>query len=261
MIIDTHIHLTADDFQKDLDNFLKEALAANVRYFICIGAGYGIETARSALSLANQYDNIFASTGIHPHDADESYEMDLLFKLASKEKVVAIGETGLDFYYENSSKENQYKCFKEQIALAKEVGKPLIIHCRDAAEEVLSVLKKEDAQKIGGVFHCYSESADFAKELAAINFMVSFPGILTFKKSEALRRAAKDIPLSQIMLETDAPYLSPEPKRGKLCHPAYIKYTAEKLAEVKNLTLKEVEKATSNNAIQFFNLPIGRPLS
>ena len=256
MIIDSHIHLNAPDYNAELQALLLEAIDEQVKYFICVGAGYGAESAVQAVELSKKYDYIFASVGIHPHDVDEKFNFESIEELSVHSKVLAIGETGLDYAKEYSSKENQFKYFRKQIELAQVTKKPLIIHSRGAANDCYEILKEMEAEKIGGVFHCYAEDARFAEKLYDINFMVSFPGIITFKNATEAQQAAKEIPLEQIMIETDGPFLAPTPYRGKLCRPAYIIETAKKLAELKDMDLEELCKKLSENTIKFFKLPI-----
>lgn len=252
MFIDSHVHLNATDFAADLPAVLDRARAAGIEAFLCVGAGYGSDSAASAVALAEQERDIWASVGVHPHDAGKECDEALVRKLATHPRVVAIGETGLDYFRNNSSPEAQERWFRLQIELAREVRKPLIIHSREAAEDCLRILQEMGAADVGGVFHCYSEDASFAQRLAAINFRVSFPGILTFKKSEATRQIARAIPLQQILLETDGPYLAPEPNRGKRCESAMMVATAHMLARLKDLSIEEVGAATSANARALF---------
>ena len=259
MIIDSHIHLNAPDYQENLEELLAEAQEQSVEKFICVGAGYGSESASQAVELADKYDCIYASIGIHPLDAHNPYDQDVIQDLAKHPKVVAIGETGFDYYHRDDCKEQQRVAFTWQIELAKESNKPLIIHARsktsEAAADCLALLTEMAAQEVGGVFHCYGENAEFAKQLAEINFMVSFPGIITFKNAESVQQAAKEIPIEQIMIETDGPYLAPTPYRGKLCRPAYIVETAKTLAEVRGLSTPECNKQIYDNTVKFYNLP------
>lgn len=256
MIIDSHIHLNAPDYKENFDDYLNEAKRIGIEYFICVGAGYGADSAKQAVELAEKYDCIYASVGIHPHDADDDFDFKVIEELSTHPKVVAIGETGLDYFRMLASKENQFKYFRKQIELSQKVNKPLIIHSREAAEDCITELTNLNAKTTGGVFHCFSENADFAKRLANINFMVSFPGVITFNKAEETREAAKNTPLSQLMIETDGPYLSPTPYRGKLCKPEYIIETAKKLAEIKDMPLSELTEKLTENTIKFYSLPI-----
>ncbi|MCO6432131.1 MAG: TatD family hydrolase [Deltaproteobacteria bacterium] len=253
-LIDTHIHLDAADFDADREEVITRARSAGVCAMITVGAGYGLESATRAVEIASSHGDIWASVGVHPHDAGKEFSPDAIRKLCSNKKVVAIGETGLDFYRDWSPKERQYSAFRTQIELALEVGKPLIIHCRQAAEECLSVLQEMRASEVGGVFHCFSEDAAFARKLMDINFIVSIPGSVTFKKADALRDAVRQIPLDRIMLETDAPFLAPEPHRGKRCESALMVETAKAVADIKKISFEELAAATTHTARAFFKL-------
>ena len=253
-LIDTHIHLGAADFDNDRSQVVARALESGVSAMICIGAGYGKVSAARALEIADQYDCVHASVGLHPNDASEPFDTAFLEDLAAHPKVVAIGETGLDFYRDHAARSDQERWFRAQTRLAVSLKKPLIIHSRDAGQDCLAILESEDAAQAGGVFHCYAEDAAFAERLAAINFLVSFPGSLTFKKAEKMREAAAKIPVSQIMLETDAPFLAPEPYRGKRCESSFMLETAKRLAAIKGVTLEELSKKTSANAKRLFKI-------
>ncbi len=177
-----------------------------------------------------------------------------MVSLSQNKRVRAIGETGLDFYRDWSPKKDQERWFRLQIEIAHERKLPLIIHSREAGKECLEILKEMEAEKIGGVFHCYGEDAHFAEKLRAMNFLISFPGIITFPKATNVHEAARDIPLEQIMVETDAPYLAPVPYRGKRCESAYVRHTAERLAEIKKVTFEEVARITTENALRFYGI-------
>ena len=253
-IIDSHLHLDAEAFSADQEACIERAMAAGVTTMISIGAGYGgLSSAYKAISLAERYPAIWATAGVHPQDADQQVDLAELRRLAQHPKVVAIGETGLDFFKKLSSPERQYHLFVEQIRIAREVRKPLIIHSREAGEECLRLLSENNAQEVGGVFHCFAEDASFAQRLWEIGFYVSFPGIITFKKSEHTRSICAQIPLEQILVETDSPYLAPEPHRGKRCEPAFVVETARRLAEIKGVTLEEVATVTSANTRRLFH--------
>ena len=217
-----------------------------------IGASAGVESAKRAVELASKHPFIWATAGLHPHDADDIEGLETLRELAAHPRVVAIGETGLDYHYTFAEHDNQKRWFREQIRIAKAAKKPVVIHCRNAAEDTIRILIEEQARDVGGVFHCYAEDAEFAKRLFEINFIVSFPGILTFKKSIETRATAKAIPLEKIMLETDAPFLAPEPYRGKRCESAYVFHTAKMLAELHGRSVEQVAAITTANALRFF---------
>lgn len=252
-LIDSHAHLDADAFELDRDECIQRALAAGVTRILTVGAGYGAESARRAIALAERHAQLWASVGVHPHDAQLGVDLDELLPLAKHPKVVAIGETGLDFFKELAPRAAQLQAFERQIELALQVGKPLIIHSRNAGQECLSLLEQRGAAAVGGVFHCYAEDATFAAQLRVINFRVSFPGTLTFKKAEGVRAVCKEIPLEQILVETDAPYMAPEPHRGKRCEPAFVAQTAACLAQVKGLPLDEVAAITTANTLKLFS--------
>ena len=221
---------------------------------ITIGTGGGLSGAHNAIALAEQYECIYASVGVHPHDADSDADLEELARLAEHPKVVAIGEAGLDFYRDWSPVEKQRDVFSAQITLAKSVEKPLIIHSRDAGHECLAMLKQHRASTVGGVFHCFSENAEFAAELANMGFYVSFPGQITFKKAQLVRETCKAIPLEQILVETDSPFLAPEPHRGKRCEPSFVIHTAKRIAEEKQISLDELARITTLNSQKLFRI-------
>lgn len=255
-LVDTHTHLDNPAFDADREEVISRARAAGVKAFITIGVTAGFQGCENALALSRQYSDVFCSVGVHPHDATTPLDPERLFKYGQGAKVVAIGETGLDFFKDWSPRDSQYEWFRLHIQVAKSLKKPLVIHSRNAGLECLQVLVEEGADDCGGVFHCYAEDEVFAKRLVDINFKISLPGVITFKKATALREAVRAIPIEQIMLETDAPYLAPEPLRGKRCESSLMPHTAQTLATLKGLTLQEVALITTQNAIRFFNLPI-----
>lgn len=254
-LVDSHTHLTAEEFDADREDVINRALAAGITRIITIGAGYKSESAEKAISLAEKYPNIWASVGVHPNDAETDFGfLERLKQLATHPKVVAIGETGLDFYRDWAAPDLQDKWFRLQIELALEVKKPIIIHSRNAGPQCFEVLKETGALKVGGVFHCFSEDTAFAEKLIDINFIISIPGSVTFKKADALREVVKNIPLSRIMVETDAPYIAPVPHRGKRCETSFMVETAKAIAEIKGISLDEVATATTNTAKKFYKL-------
>ncbi len=251
-LVDTHSHLFALD--DSVDEVIDRAYKSQVTKMICVGSSTGITSASEAVEIANSYDNVWASVGIHPHSAQDFEELEALEVYMSNPKVVAIGETGLDFFKNWSPFDAQERLLKNTIAFALNHNKPLIIHCREAKERTLQILQEMKAYKVGGVFHCYVEDAEFAKRLEGIGFKISLTGIITFAKAESLRDAAREIPLSQIMLETDCPYMAPTPFRGKPSEPMHVRQIAEKLAEIKELELEEVATQTTINAINLFGI-------
>ena len=212
---DSHTHLDSEEFDADREQVIERAQKAGVTRILSVGASDGFESAKRVIALVEKYPFIWASAGIHPHDAETEFNPDYLDELLTHPKVRAVGETGLDFFRDWSPRDLQEKWFRAQIKAAKKVSKPLIIHSREAGNECLAILQEEEAKTVGGVFHCYAEDATFAEKLRKINFLVSFPGTITFKKADNVREAASNIPLEQIMIETDAPYMAPVPYRGK----------------------------------------------
>ncbi len=251
-IIDTHCHLDSEPFNQDRAEVIARAVAAGVTRMITIGTGQGLEGASRAIAIADANPMVWATVGVHPHNADTALELAHLEQLAHHNKVVAIGETGLDFFRDWAPVAAQQAVFEAQIAIARRVNKPLVIHSRNAAAASLETLISNNARDVGGVLHCFSEDAAFASKLREINFRVSFPGQLTFKKASQVREVCKAIPLEQILVETDSPYLSPEPHRGKRCEPAYVVETTRMLAQIKGLSLEEVAAITTSNALQLF---------
>ena len=252
-LIDTHCHLT---MLKDveLEDVFKRASEHGVNRAICIGASDGDKSAPEACALADKYSHIFATAGIHPHDAGSFIETKAIEPFVNHNKVLAVGETGLDFFRDWAPFDAQIELFKAHIELAKKVNKPLIIHCRDAGEKTLEVLKDHSADAVGGVFHCYAEDENFAAIVKEMNFLVSVTGNLTFKKADKLREAIKEIPLEQIMVETDAPFMAPEPHRGKQSEPMHVYYVAKKIAEIKDISFEEVCETTTRNAERLFGI-------
>jgi TatD DNase family protein len=252
--IDTHIHLDFEEYDPDRPEVIDKAYSLGVTKIITIGSSKGFDSAERAKELSEKYGNLWFTAGIHPHAAETEFIPEQLLKYCSHPKHVAVGEAGLDFFRDWSPKELQYKWFKVQVELALQVKKPLIIHSREAGEECLQILKEFHAERVGGVFHCFSEDVAFAKKLLDINFLVSFPGSLTFKKNTRAREIINTIPLEQIMLETDGPYMAPEPFRGKRSDSSHVIEVAKVIAEVKSLPLNEVARITTMNAQRLFKI-------
>jgi TatD DNase family protein len=254
-LIDTHIHLSAPEFDPDLDLVIKRASLQGVAELISIGSGYGQIGIEKTIQIAANYPNVFMALGIHPNEAHNQYSISELKPLLSHPKCLAVGETGLDYFRDHCPAAIQIERFIEQISLAKEIKKPIIIHNRNAGKDCLTTLKQHSAEQVGGVFHCYSEDAEYALELSKLNFLISLTGNLTYKNNSALREAVKLIPIEQIMLETDAPYLSPQSCRGKRNESSLMLETAKMLAEIKQLPLETVAEITTSNAKKLFKLP------
>jgi TatD DNase family protein len=250
--IDTHCHLT-DLNDQELNNVLLNAKNASIKKILCVGASNGLESNFTAFNLSQKFSQIFCSIGLHPHDADKySWTKEMEDKLDNK-KVLAIGETGLDFFKDWSDFSNQRKLFIKSISIAKSTKKPLIIHCRSAHEETLEILRQEKADHVGGVFHCFGETLEVARKIIELGFLISVTGIITFKNSKNLREVIKNLPLNKIMLETDSPYMAPEPFRGKKSEPAHVKIIAETLANLHNVSIEKIAEQTSKNAEALFN--------
>ncbi len=256
MLIDSHVHL--DDLRYDTDRnaVLQRAEAAEVEAMVTIGCD--LATSRAAVTLAQAHPRVFATIGVHPHEAKEIKEgwYEAFRSLARQPKVVAYGEIGLDYHYDHSPREVQRERFREQIHLARELALPLVIHTREAQEDTVTILREEGAKDLGGVFHCFSGDAWLAKDALDLGFHLSFSGVLTFKNATMLRDIAKTVPLDRLMIETDCPYLTPVPYRGKRNEPAYVQYVAETLAEVRgNGSLESIARSTMDNTKRLFRIP------
>lgn len=251
--IDTHCHLNHKSLSSDLDRVLRRAAKAGVSRIVC--PGYDIESSEKAVRLAIERPGVFAAVGIHPHDASDFNDgmRERLVKLAS-EGCVAVGETGLDYFRELSPRDAQQEAFRGHIGLAKELNLPLIVHSRDAQEDVIRILAEEGLPPKGVVMHCLTADPDFAEASIEMGCCVGLGGVLTFGNGRKLRDIAKSLPMHKILLETDAPYVTPHPHRGKRNEPSYLPLTAAALADVMGLTIEEVASVTSANAEKFFGL-------
>jgi len=251
-LIDTHCHLDFSEFDRDRDTVVRRSLDNGIEYIINIGSS--LAGSKRSLELAQEYDCVYASVGIHPHEADSftPQTQSALSELAVKEKVVAIGEIGLDYFKNYSQAENQRTVFISLIKLAKEKNLPLDIHSRQAQEDTLRILQEH--MPLRAVVHCFSGDADFLKACLGLGFFVSFTCNITYKKAQNLRELVRQAPLERMFLETDAPFLPPEGSRGKRNEPIFIRGLAEEIAKIKNLGLEEIARVTSANAKAFFNL-------
>ncbi|APH06737.1 TatD family hydrolase [Bacillus weihaiensis] len=254
MLFDTHAHLNAIQYNEDLQEVINRAIAEKVTRIVVVG--FDRETITRAMELTEEYDMIYAAVGWHPVDAIDMTDEDLnwIKELASHPKVVAIGEMGLDYYWDKSPKEIQKEVFRKQIQLAKEVKLPIIIHNRDATEDVVAILKDEGASEVGGIMHCFTGSIEVAKQCMDMNFYLSFGGPVTFKNAKKPKEVAKEIPLDRLLIETDCPYLTPHPYRGKRNEPSYVKYVAEQIAELRGMSFEEIAEKTSDNANKVFGI-------
>jgi TatD DNase family protein len=261
-LIDSHAHIDFPQFAEDRDAMLDRALAAGVTTLLAIGTGPGPEKLDSALPFADQHDWIYATVGIHPHEAKEvkQQHLDELAKLAKHPRVIAWGEIGLDYFYDHSPREVQQKVFRDQMELAKQAKLPIVIHCRDAWTDCLNVLEEFwRSTGLGGILHCFTSTLEDARRGMDMGFLISFAGNSTYPKTQNLRDVAKELPLEKLLIETDAPYLAPQPWRGKRNEPAYVAEVARVLANVRNCSPDEVAAATSQNFRRLLGL--ARPAS
>ncbi|WP_153127230.1 TatD family hydrolase [Peribacillus tepidiphilus] len=254
MLFDTHAHLNAEQFEEDLKEVIERAKDAGVSNIVVVG--FDRPTIKKAMELVEEYDFIYASVGWHPVDAIDMTDEDLAWieELAAHPKVVALGEMGLDYYWDKSPKDIQKEVFRKQIHLAKKVKLPIIIHNRDATQDILDILKEEGASEVGGIMHCFSGSPETAKRCVDMNFYISLGGPVTFKNAKKPKEVAAEIPLEKLLIETDCPYLAPHPYRGKRNEPSYVKLVAEQIAEIKNVTYEEVAEITTRNAKKLFGI-------
>jgi TatD DNase family protein len=254
MLIDTHTHLDDTRYDADREATIERARQAGVGAFVTIGCD--LATSRSAVTLADRHPDIYASIGVHPHEVKHIGDgwYDELRRLAQHEKVVAYGEIGLDYHYNHSAPKEQRERFREQLQLARELRLPVIIHTREAQEDTINILKEEKASEVGGVFHCFSGDTWLAQDALDLGFYLSFSGILTFNNATTLREIAKQTPLDRVLIETDCPYLTPVPHRGKRNEPAFVSHVAKQLADIhSDLSLAQIEQATTNNAQRLFS--------
>jgi len=254
MLIDTHTHMNASQFDEDRDEAIGRAVDAGVKRIVNIG--FDRETIPTCLALAEKYDFIYAAIGWHPVDAIDMQEGDLewIESLTKHEKVVAIGEIGLDYYWDKSPKEVQDRVFREQIRLAKKLKLPIIIHNRDAHHDVVQTLREENAAEVGGIMHCYSGSWETAKQCLDMNFYISFGGPISYKNARQPKEVLAQVPLDRLLIETDAPYLTPHPFRGKRNETSYVRYVAEAAAEIRGISVEELERVTGENAVRLLGL-------
>jgi len=239
------------EFSGSLDKVLEAARDNQVKYMLCVGTT--LEDKSEILAIADRYEGVSASVGLHPNEiATKEPSVDELLQLADHPKIVAIGETGLDYYRTEEKQPWQLKRFRTHIVAAKQCRKPLIIHSRAARADTLKLLKEEDAQGVGGVFHCFTEDWETARQALDLGFYISFSGIVTFKNAADLQEVARRIPIDRLLIETDAPYLAPVPHRGKRNQPSFVKYVAECLAELRNESFERVAEQTTKNYLELF---------
>ena len=255
MLIDSHAHIDDARFDADRDSVLERAAAADVELIMNIGADMS-SSARS-VALAEQYPQIYATVGMHPHDAKEMQEQDYrqLLRWAEHPKVVAIGEIGLDYHYDLSPRPVQKEVFLRQLDIARQTGKPFVIHEREAHADTFEIIRTA-AKGLAGVFHCFSGSIETAREYLKLGFYISVAGPVTFPKSAKTKEVAQFVPLDRLLIETDSPYLTPQAFRGRRNEPAHVRLVAEEIAALRNLSLTELALATSENARRLFKIPV-----
>lgn len=255
MLVDSHCHLDFPELAADLPSILHRMRTEGVVAALC--AGVTLERFPSVLKIASGFDNIFAAVGVHPDTQDGTEpDVETLVELAGQAKVIAIGETGLDYYRLTGDLEWQRRRFRVHIKAARQAGKPLIIHMRSASDDTLRILAEEDAGSVGGVFHCFTENRETAWRAIELGFHVSFSGIVTFKNATELKAVAAELPLDRLLVETDAPYLAPVPHRGKLNEPAFVRHVAEEIARLRGIAFRELAEATTRNFCRLFNVSL-----
>lgn len=254
MLVDSHAHLEMPEFKKDLDLVIKRARDSGVEYIFTVGTER--KDWSKAIEIGKKYPFIFVILGVHPHNAkdidEETYP--ILMELCRNEKVKALGEIGLDFFRNLSAREIQIKRFREQISLAKEINLPIVIHDRDAHDEILEIMESERAEECRGAIHCFSGDYEMAKKCIDMGFYISIPGSITFKNASRLIEIVKKIPLEYIIIETDSPFLTPEPFRGKRNEPGFVRLVAQRISEIKNVPYEKVSEVTSENALKIFGI-------
>lgn len=258
-LVDSHCHIDGERFEDDRDEVVQRAKDSGVAAMLVVGTGDPrTEEIEGAVRVAEKYDGVYASVGVHPHDAkfyDDEAEAKLVSLCEGSPKVIAWGEIGLDYYYDHSPRDVQRNVFRRQLRTAKRLGLPVIIHSRDADDETVEILKEECSYDgFRGILHCFGGTPDMAQELMPLGFMVSFAGNVTFKKADNLREATKVVPMDRLLIETDSPFLSPEPHRGKRNEPAFVAKTAEFLSGLYGVSAEELAERTSENFFKLFGI-------
>jgi TatD DNase family protein len=256
MFFDTHAHLDIPPLADAEADVVARARAAGVGHLVTVGID--VESSARAIGIAHRHEGVYAAVGVHPHDAAALSQDALaeLERLASCDKVVAVGETGLDYYRDRCPRDVQRAAFREQIRLARRAGLPVIVHDREAHDDVLSILREESGAEAGGILHCFSGDADMAREVASMGFLVSIPGTVTYKNAATLADVVRSLPLEKLLIETDCPYLAPVPHRGKPNEPSFVPLVAARIAELKGVTVEDVGRVTTLNARRLFRLPV-----
>lgn len=254
MIFDSHAHYDDEAYDEDRHNMIENLNNEGVEAFVNIGAS--IDSSKSSIALTKKYPFVYAAVGVHPENIKNMTEEDLewIRTHSQENKVVAIGEIGLDYYWDKENKEDQKKWFRKQIGVAREQKLPIVIHSRDAVADTIEILKEEHVEEIGGIIHCYSYSKESLREFLNLGLYVGIGGVVTFKNGRKLREVVEELPIDRIVLETDAPYLAPEPFRGKRNSSAYLKYVVDKIAEIKETSTEEVIQITNENTYRVYRI-------
>ncbi len=255
MLVDAHTHLDLPEFDPDREEVIERARSAGLVAIITVGID--MESCKAALEIAERHDFIYCSLGSHPHEAQrwDRSTLDTLRSLLDHQKAVAVGETGLDFFRNHSPREDQEQAFRDHIQLAMEKKLPVVVHDRDAHQETLDILRQENAERVGGVIHCFSGDTDMARDCLDMGFYISIPGIITFPKADQIRDVVRFVPLDRLLVETDAPFLAPVPHRGKRNESSFVAHTLEELARVKGQPVEQAAETTTRNAFKVYNLP------
>ena len=255
-LIDSHAHIQGKEYAGETGAVVQRAREAGVERIIVVGGAGDMSSNAAAVSLAESSPSLYATVGMHPHDAKDVSEEELrkIKQLAAHPKVIAVGETGLDYFYNHSPREVQRRVFAQFVRLAMETGLPLVVHERDASSETVEILRREGAGRIEGVIHCFTGNYDAARAYLDLGFYLSFTGIITFKNADALREVVRQVPLERMFVETDSPYLTPVPHRGKRNEPAYVRFVAETVGKVKQFDLEKVAQVTSENVRGLFHI-------
>jgi len=256
MLIDSHAHIQGKEYADETEAVIARAHDAGVETIIAVGGAGDMSSNAEAVALAAKFENVYATVGMHPHDAKDvgPDALKSLRDLASHPKVVAVGETGLDYYYNHSPHEVQRRVFAQFVHMARDAELPIVVHERDAAQPATELLRSEGAGNLRGVIHCFTGNYEAACAYLDLGFFLSFTGIITFKNAEPLRDVVRKVPLESILVETDSPFLTPVPHRGKRNEPAYVRYVAETIAKVKEMTLDEVARVTTSNVKALFGI-------
>ncbi|MCA6220501.1 metal-dependent hydrolase [Photorhabdus antumapuensis] len=259
LLVDSHCHLDCLDYEKlhkNVDDVVAKAADREVKFMLAVATT--LPGFQQMKTLIGERENIVFSCGIHPLNLDEGYDFDELARLAAGNEVVALGETGLDYYYQQDNAELQRTSFREHIRIGRKLNKPVIVHTRSARDDTLKVLREEQARECGGVLHCFTEDKDTARELLDLGFYISFSGIVTFRNAEQIREAARYVPLDRILIETDSPYLAPVPHRGKENQPAYVRDVAEYMAVLKGVSIEALAEVTTQNFCDLFHVDVDK---